>query len=391
VPDVVDGSETPSPYFSDRPLVHSNLDRAQWHRQLLQRDRDLTVEEAVEATAGIYSTAPTSYLSCIARVPGFVRADLDRALYQDRTLVRIGALRGSGFLIPVDRIDAVASASDRRGWHEGAVDKAIGQKKRLQWTNRVLDILDGETLPAREIRTRLGVSGEESEPLRFLLSSMTDRRIIVAASGVRSWRDNQHGYALWDQWLPDHPARRIDPDQARAEVARWYLYGHGPATVEDFSWWSGLNKTNARHALDSVAEVEGDLYDIGGRLDVDPPSGLRLLPIWDTALVTQKSRRRMVDRDRHPYVYDASGNVTSTIVSDARVIGVWDRSGDNSRIDVKAAFFEPPDPSEIDAVESEAAIIGNAVGASEVTVAVVGRIVDLTSASRNRFMSPLSG
>ena len=365
------------------------LDREQWHRQLLQRDQDLSVEDAVEEAAGLYSTAPTSYLSCVARVPGFVADDLDRALYRDRTLLRIGALRGSGFLIPVVRIDAVASASDRRGWHEGAVDKAVGQKKRLQWTKQVLDILEGEILPAREIRARLGVSGEESEPVRFLLSSLTDSRMIVAASGVRSWRDNQHGYAIWDQWLPDHPVRRIDPDEARAEVARWYLHGHGPATVEDFSWWSGLSKTKARHALDSVAEMEGDLYDIGGRHHADPPSGLRLLPIWDTALVTQKTRRRMVDERLYPYVYDASGNLTSTVVLDGEVIGIWDRGGDADHFEIKVSFFAGSGPREL--VETEADVIAAAVGAADSSVEVVDGFVDLTRASWNRFMSPLSG
>ncbi len=365
------------------------LDREQWHRQLLQRDRELTVEEAVEAAAGIYSTAPTSYLSFVARVPGFTRADLDRALYEDRTLVRIGALRGSGFLIPVERIDAVASSGDRRAWHEDAVDKAVGQKKRLHWTKQVLEILDGEILPAREIRARLGVSGEESEPVRFLLSSLTDRRMIVAASGVRSWRDNQHGYAIWDQWLPDHPVRLIDPDEARGEVARWYLHGHGPATVEDFSWWSGLNKTKGRHALDSVAELEGDLYDIGSRHHVGPPSGLRLLPIWDTALVTQKTRRRMVDEGLYPYVYDASGNLTSTVVLDGAVIGVWDRGGDADHFEIKVSFFAGSGPAEL--VEAEADVIAAAVGAANSSVEVVDGFVDLTQASWNRFMSPLSG
>ncbi|MEX1091637.1 MAG: winged helix DNA-binding domain-containing protein [Acidimicrobiia bacterium] len=365
------------------------LDREQWHRQLLQRDRSMSVKDAVEAAAGIYSTAPTSYLSFAARVHGFVADDLDQALYRDRTLVRMGALRGSGFLIPVERIDAVASASDKRGWHEGAVDKAVGQKKRLQWTSQVLGILDGEILPAREIRARLGVSGEESEPLRFLLASLTDSRLIVAASGVRSWRDNQHGYAIWDQWLPDHPVRTIDPDEARAEVARWYLHGHGPATLEDFSWWSGFNKTNARHALESVTGVEGDLYDIGDRHHADPPSGLRLLPIWDTALVTQKTRRRMVDERLYPYVYDASGNVTSTVVLDGQVIGIWDRGGDADRFEIKVSFFAGSGPRKL--VDREAAVIAAAVGAADSSVEVVDGFTDLTQASWNRFMSPLSG
>ncbi len=369
-----------------------DLDREQWHRQLLQRDRDLTVEEAVEAAAGIYSTAPTSYLAFAARIPGFTIADLDRALYEDRTLVRRAALRGSAFLIPIDRIDAVASAPDREEWYTGAVDKAVGVDRRRRWTAEVLAILDGRVLRSREIRAEMGVTGDESEALRFLLTSMSQHRLITAASGTAGWRDNQYGYARWDQWFPDHRVREVDPDEARIELARWYLGGHGPATVDDFAWWCGLKKANASLALAAVADADDDgMYDLPGLKPAPPPGGLRLLPIWDTALVTQKSRRRMVDPDRYPYVYDASGNVTSAIVSDARVVGVWDRDGDNNRIEIKVAFFEPPDPSEIDGVESEAAAIANAVGAAEVTVAVVDRVVDLTSASRNRFMSPLSG
>lgn len=368
------------------------LDREQWHRQLLQRSRDLTVEEAVEATAGIYSTAPTSYLSFTARVPGFTRSDLDRALYEDRTLVRRGSMRGSGFLIPIDRIDAVASAPDREEWYTGAVDKGVGVDMRRSWTAEVLEILDGRVLRAREIRTEMGVTSDQSEALRFLLTSMSQHRLITAASGTVGWRDNQYGYARWDQWFPDHPVRDLDPDEARIELARWYLQGHGPATVEDFAWWCGLKQANAHRALSAAAEADGDgFHDVPDPDQVGEATGVRLLPIWDTALVTQKSRRRMVAPAHYSYVYDASGNVTSTIVSDARVVGVWDRSGDNSRIEIKAAFFESPGKSTIEAVESEAATIANAVGAPEVTVDVVDRIVDLTAAPRNRFMSPLSG
>jgi hypothetical protein len=371
--------------------VAHDLDREQWHRQLLQRDRDLTVEDAVELAAGIYSTAPTSYLSFVARVPGFGRSDLDRALYQDRTLVRRASLRGSGFLIPLERIDAVASATDRQEWYTGAVDKIVGAERRRKLMTATLKVLDGRVLRAREIRAELGIAKEESEALRYLLSSLSQHRQIAAASGTRSWRDNQHGYALWDQWFPDHPVRELDPEEASAEVARWYLGGHGPATAEDFSWWSGLKKANAEKALSVVARATADgLYDVTGLDPAPAPTGVRLLPIWDTAMVTQMSRRRMVDPSLYPYVYDASGNLTSTIVSEGSVVGVWDRSGDNDRIEIKAAFFESPDDLVGD-VESEAALMASAVGAPEFTVEIVDGIVDLTTASRNRFMSPLSG
>jgi hypothetical protein len=258
-------------------------------------------------------------------------------------------------------------------------------------TTAILKALDGRVLRAREIRAELGIAKEESEALRYLLSSLSQHRQIAAASGTRSWRDNQHGYALWDQWFPDHPVRELAPEEAQAEVAWWYLGGHGPATAEDFSWWSGLKKANAEKALSVVARATADgLYDVTGLDPAPAPTGVRLLPIWDTAMVTQMSRRRMVDPSLYPYVYDASGNLTSTIVSEGSVVGVWDRSGDNDRIEIKAAFFESPDDLVGD-VESEAALMASAVGAPEFTVEIVDGIVDLTTASRNRFMSPLSG
>lgn len=368
----------------------TELGQEQWHRQLLQRDGRYTVEQVVEAAAGLYSTAPTSYLSCVARIDGFVVDDLDRALYRDRTLVRMGALRGSGFLIPLDRVDDVASASDRSDWHRAAVDKTVGEKQRKEWSRRILDILDGRVLPAREIRAEMGVAGKDSEPLRFLLASLTDERLLVAASGARSWRDNQHGYALWDQWFPGHPARAVDAAGARERVALWYLGGHGPATVDDFSWWAGLRKALARDALDAVARCnDGGLYDVADPAEHGTAAGVRLLPIWDTALVTQKARRRMVAEDLHPFVYDASGNVTSAVVEDGRVIGVWDRGGDAGRIELKVAFFAGSGPERL--VEEEAGAIARAVGAADLDVTYRVDLVDLTTASRNRFMSPLSG
>jgi hypothetical protein len=348
----------------------------------------MTVEQVVVEAGGIYSTAPTSYLSYAARIPGFVNDDLDRALYRDRSLVRLSALRGSGFLVPITLIDDVVTANDRRYLYEQWIENLVGVKTRESWRARVLSLLDGRVMPAREIRSELGVSAGDSEALRFLLSSLAQNRQVAAASGTRGWRDNQHGYTLWSQWFPDHPPLDVDPESARIKVANWYLRGHGPGTADHFAWWSGMKKVNAAAALSNFHEIEPGVFD------VDPPeggepSGLRLLPVWDTALVAPKGRRRMVRTAHQPYVYDASGNLTSTIVKDGGVIGVWSRGGDGDHFAIKAAPFESFQKSVRSKIEEEAEVIRAAVGATDVTVEFVTDVVDLTTASRNRFLSPL--
>ncbi|MDH3463872.1 MAG: winged helix DNA-binding domain-containing protein [Acidimicrobiia bacterium] len=369
------------------------LDIEQWHRQLLQRNRKLSVVEGVVNAGGLYSTAPTSYLSLIARVPGFVRGDLDRALYEDRSLVRMAALRGSGFLIPLDLIDNVVAATDRGYVFAKWADKLVGSEQVEAWRADLFRLLDGQVLPARKIREELGVSGKSSEALRYVLSSMISRRELAAASGPKSWRDNQHGYALWSQWFRGHRPRQVDPTMARIEVAEWYLQGHGPATAGDFAWFAGMKEANAQAALEGSAAVEvGDgWFDLLDRKPPADPDGLRLLPVWDTALVRQEQWRRMVHEDHYRFVYDASGNVTSSIVRDGAVVGVWDRGGDNDRLVVKAAFFEPAGRGMKKLVDDEAAVVARAVGVSDLEVEFVSSVVDLHAASRNRFMSPLSG
>lgn len=361
----------------------------QWSRQLLQRDRPLTVEEAVREAGGIYSTAPTSYLSFIARIPGFTKDDLDRALYRDRTLVRLSALRGSGFLIPLELIDPVVAAFDRGDVFIGWAEKIVGLPLLAKWRDQILTLLAGQILPARSIRAELGVTSGESEAFRFLLSSMCLSRDLAAASGAKGWRDNQYGYALWGEWFTGHEPVAIDPKQARVEIAHWYLSGHGPGTIDHFAWWAGLSKKNAAAALAHFAEIADGLYDLEKPPPALDPTGIRLLPIWDTALVAPKGRRRMVRTVHQPYVYDRSGNLTSAIVHEAGVIGVWSRGGDSQHLDVRAAGFEPFSRPVRALVEAEAAVLASAVGVADCRVSFVDEPVDLLAAPRNRFMSPL--
>ncbi len=344
-------------------------------------------------SGGLYSTAPTSYLSLVARVPGFRRSDLDRALYEERTLVRMSALRGSAFLIPVGMIDVVMCGSDRKDVFSDWVEKLVGAEQREQWRADILELLDGQIMPAREIRKHFGVAGKSAEALRYVLSSMTVRQELAAASGPKSWRDNQYGYALWSQWFPEHPPHVVDPAEARVLLATWYLRGHGPAAVGDFAWWAGLKKANAAGAFADAGfgEVGDGLFDLPDRPRPPEPSGLRLLPVWDTALVRQKQWRRMMPEHLYPFVYDTGGNLTSTIVRDGEVVGIWDRSGDLDRLEISAAFFSARGRSDEVAVEEEAAVVAAALGVPELQVTFTSEVVDLHQASRNRFLSPLSG
>src|SRR4030088_939414 len=106
--DVMQGTpaaKTRGPAMPGSPRVA--LEQARVHvlvKQGLAGPGMSSVLDVVEATGGIYGTAPTCYLSCAARIPGFRLADLDEELYTRRSVVRLRGVRGMAYIEPLDLV-----------------------------------------------------------------------------------------------------------------------------------------------------------------------------------------------------------------------------------------------------------------------------------------------
>ncbi len=114
-------------------------------------------------------------------------------------------------------------------------------------------LADGEPRTRRELGEALGEAGvEDASGVRLAHLMMYAELEGLVASGPR--RGKQHTYALLADRAPD--ALELSGDEALAELTRRYFASHGPATVKDFSWWSGLTLTQVREGL---ALVDGEL------------------------------------------------------------------------------------------------------------------------------------
>ena len=141
----------------------------------------------------------------------------------------------------------------------------------------------------------------------------------------------QHTLTLADEWLPS--ARLLERDIALGELARRYFTSHGPATIHDFAWWSGLTVTDARAGLESVKSgLESET--VGGRTFWFPSSrsvgrttnAVYLLPAWDEYTVAYRDRSDIVG-SKHSAKVNAGGGVLSpVIVSRGKVIATWTRT-----------------------------------------------------------------
>jgi hypothetical protein len=140
----------------------------------------------------------------------------------------------------------------------------------------------------------------------------------------------QRTFVLLDEWIPG--AKRMARDEALAELARRYFTSHGPATVHDFAWWSGLRLSDAADGL-RMAGRELAFFDLADRTYwaswSTPPDGSSprafLLPAFDEYTVAYRDRGAVVE-PRHGRHMGDMDILRPAIVVNGRVVGTWTRT-----------------------------------------------------------------
>ena len=329
-----------------------------------------TVEDATEAVVALHSSDPaTVYLSARARVARFRREDLERALYDDRSLVRMLGMRRTLFVTTPELaavIDAACTKAlvpgERRrliGWIEGqglAPDGAAWLRDAMQATMRALHDhgeLSGAELsklvPQLREKLRFGENkkwgGEVGMTTRvvFLLAA---EGTIVRGRPRGTWISGQYRWAPTDLWLGRQLAK-IPVAEASATLLRRWLYAFGPATTTDIRWWTGWTQGKLTAALAGVDVEEVRLEDGTPAYvladDVAKVTTRKrwvaLLPGLDPTTMGWKQRDWYLG-PHGPRLFDRNGNAGSTIWADGRVVGGWGQRADAS---VVVRFLEPVD------------------------------------------------
>ncbi|MEN3334595.1 MAG: hypothetical protein V7641_3960 [Blastocatellia bacterium] len=155
----------------------------------------------------------------------------------------------------------------------------------------------------------------------------------------------QPTFALLDEWAP--AARTMKRDEALAELARRYFTSHGPATVQDFVWWSGLTTVDARAGIDMakphlVREViDGQTYWLASSMPTAkaPSLAAHLLPPYDEYTVAYKDRSAVLDPLYAKLMNTGNGVFSPIIVVDGQVVGTWKRALKKGTVVITLAPF----------------------------------------------------
>ena len=294
------------------------------------------------------------------RARGVTNADVDRAFDEGRIL-RTHALRPTWhFVAPADIRWILALTAPRVHAMNAPYYRKTGLDEPIFTRSRAVierALQGGRPLTRSELASALRRAGIHADGMRLAYLMMRAELDAVMCSGAR--RGKQFTYALLAERAPG--ARTLGRDEALAELTRRYFSSHGPATLKDYSWWSGLTMRDARAG---VGMLRGTLIEeaIDGRTYWHAPSGAArrrrsyLLPNYDEYLIAYKDRGCVIESN--PASRAGALEYPHHLIVDGKLRGSWKRMLRETTGTIEVRPFKPLDERDRSALAAEAARYG---------------------------------
>jgi DNA glycosylase AlkZ-like len=314
---------------------------------------------ATEAMTVLHATEPaTVYLSLLARVDGLTIADVDRELYDRRTLVKQLAMRRTVFVLPRDLLAAAWGSASARvaGQLRPRLAKEIEQgglaDDGAAWVDEACAAVlarleDGSELSAAALREQLPelagridlavgkAYGANVSIAPRVLTQLGVEGLLARGRNGGHWRISRPQWTTMRAWLGEvEPAWKAD--EGWAELVRRWLWTFGPGTAADIQWWLGATVGIVKQALADIGAepVTLDGAETGWLLpdDLDEVTHgdhwAALLPVLDPTVMGWKARDFYLG-PHAPLLFDSNGNAGTTAWWDGRIVGCWvqDESG----------------------------------------------------------------
>jgi len=153
-------------------------------------------------------------------------------------------------------------------------------------------------------------------------------------------------FALLNEWVPENK-KRYNRDESLKELGYRYFMSRGPATVQDFAWWSGLSLSEARMGLEyNKSELVSEVIENQTFWFSDPPVNLDpnkgqvfLLPAYDEFLLSYRDRSASISDYDHKLAVSNNGIFYPVILAENQITGTWKRKSKREKIIISTNQF----------------------------------------------------
>ncbi|MGW6703341.1 winged helix DNA-binding domain-containing protein [Streptomyces sp. NPDC054956] len=377
--------------MSSLPLITTaeRRNRLGLRHRLAPSARAADVPRAADAVVAFHATdASTVFLSARARLAESDPLTIERALYEEVSLVRLLSMRNTLFAVStelapyVDASTARGIALKERRTFLKHLDED-GQGLDADWLARVesavLDALDAHgpstgsqlstAVPALRQKFVYG-RGKKYETETGVATRVI--RLLAADGRIRRHRPRGSWTSSQYRWVHTEPWPAVPPAEARAEIVRRWLHSYGPATEADLKWWTGWTLTEVRKALAAVGPEEVRLEDGTTALvgpgdtgpEPDPGPWAALLPALDPSAMGWADRGFHLDPAHRPALFDHAGNIGPTVWWNGEIVGGWAQRADG---EIVQRLLADPGRAAEKAIAAEAARLASWLGEARVT------------------------
>jgi hypothetical protein len=225
---------------------------------------------------------------------------------------------------------------------------------------------EGINLTREELVKLLMKAGFVNENNR--MSHLLMRAEIEGIIGSGSTKAGKQTYALLTERVPK--INTLKRDEAAAELAQRYFTSHGPATLPDFAWWSGLPVKECRQAIEEIKSsfvsetIADETYWLAPKITVPKleKDHVALLPAFDELIISYKNRTASLQFENHIKAVSNNGVFRPGIVQNGQVIGIWKRTIKNDKVFLETEFFNSPDASIKDKITASFASYAHFIG-----------------------------
>lgn len=291
-----------------------------------------TPEEVVSWMGGMQAQDYLGSLWAIGlRTQSCTEKEVEKAI-ADRKIVRTWPMRRTLHFVPAEDVHwMVGLTSERIINIYGAHMPQLGLNEEiLAHARKVItkELIGGKivTRPAlNEALEKAGIDTKEGRGLHLVWRLGQESLICF---GPREGK--QQTFVLLDEWLPKK--KMLTREEAIGKLTLRYFTSHGPATMYDFSWWSGLTIADVKAGIASIQSklheetIDGKHYFMGRSVpSVDTNASVDLLPPFDEYIVSYKDRTAVLKTEHNNFVNNGGGMFAPVIVINGKVVGSWMR------------------------------------------------------------------
>lgn len=329
-------------------------------RQYLERRvRNSDILAVARRLCGLHAQVLSSAeLTLWAEVEDLERGTVQRALWEERTLVKTWAMRGTLHLLPADELHLwhAALGTSRRYLRSKAWENYFGitMEDLDRLTEAIGKALDGQVMTRAELAGAVGRI-TRSPALGAKLAEGSWGTILkpAAFAGHLCFGPNLGQLVRFtrpDSWCA-LKTRRPETEAATKEVTRRYLAAYGPATYHDLARWWGSGRAVGKQWMaalaDEITAVDLDgvqawmlTDDLRELRETEPTRTVRLLPAFDQYVIgASYHAEHLLPGDLRSRVYRPQGWVSPVLLVNGRMDGVWRHEIKGSRIEVTIEPF----------------------------------------------------